>query len=293
MKSNQQCYLCKSQQIQQRDGRVRDDDELRVLECEDCGLVFLSSFNHINASFYEDSKMHPKTEIDLDIRDWQNETEWDDERRFQSLKSLIVNKKVLDFGSGSGGFLLKAKEIAQSTTGIELEKRVDKEYKKKGINVFTSIKEIGEEKFDLITLFHVLEHLTDPRESLKELSNKLVSGKGMIYVEVPNADDVLLTLYGNRPFSEFTYWRCHLFLFTANTLSLLAKQSGLSVVFVKQVQRYPLSNHLHWLAKGKPGGHQQWYFLDTPDLHVAYEKQLASIGVCDTIVAGLVPLHNS
>jgi hypothetical protein len=48
-----------------------------------------------------------------------------------------------------------------------------------------------------------------------------------------------------------------------------------------------LSNHLHWLVNGRPGGHQKWHFLDSPELHAAYEKQLAAIGKCDTIVGSV------
>ena len=132
----------------------------------------------------------------------------------------------------------------------------------------------------------MLEHIPDPKSILVELSEILADG-GQIIVEVPNADDALLTLYNNSPFSHFTYWDCHLFLYTAKTLQMLFNQMNLKVNYIKQVQRYPLSNHLYWLANGKPGGHKKWCFLDSSELHIAYEKQLAAIGKCDTIIASL------
>ena len=135
-------------------------------------------------------------------------------------------------------------------------------------------------------MFHVLEHIPDPKLILDELSEMLADG-GQIIIEVPNADDVLLTLYNNKPFSHFTYWSCHLFLYTAKTLQMLFNQMNLKVNYIKQIQRYPLANHLYWLANGKPGGHQKWHFLDSPELHTAYEKQLAAVGKCDTIVASV------
>jgi hypothetical protein len=97
----------------------------------------------------------------------------------------------------------------------------------------------------------------------------------------------LLTLYESTPFSEFTYWSCHLYLFNSSNLALLVRKAGLKMNYVKQIQRYPLSNHLYWLAKGKPGGHQKWHFLDSTELHAAYERQLAAIGKCDTILASI------
>jgi hypothetical protein len=42
---------------------------------------------------------------------------------------------------------------------------------------------------------------------------------------------------------------------------------------------------MHWLAKGKPGGHTQWDFLDDKDLQAHYEKKLSELGKCDTIIA--------
>ena len=106
-------------------------------------------------------------------------------------------------------------------------------------------------------------------------------------VKVPSSEDVLLTLYDSSAFQHFTYWSQHLFLFNAETLRRLAKQAGPCIVSIQQYQRYPLSNHLHWLSKGKPGGHQKWPFLDSSNLNEAYANSLASIGKCDTLIAWL------
>ena len=67
----------------------------------------------------------------------------------------------------------------------------------------------------------------------------------------------------------------------------LIKQAGLKLNWTKHVQRYPLSNHLYWLAKGRPGGHQKWDFLDNIKLNAEYENQLALIGKTDTIIVGI------
>ncbi len=76
----------------------------------------------------------------------------------------------------------------------------------------------------MLTIFHVLEHVPDPKAILSELTEILANGRQII-VEVPNADDALLTLYQCKPFSSFTYWSCHLFLFTAKTLKMLFSQA--------------------------------------------------------------------
>ena len=47
------------------------------------------------------------------------------------------------------------------------------------------------------------------------------------------------------------------------------------------------SNRLYWLSQGEPGGHQEWAFLDSPELKVAYANALASAAKCDTLMAHL------
>lgn len=281
MSSIRACYLCGEKEFKKRAGRVRDNPNLDVLECSRCGLVFLSSFSHVEQGFYEDGRMHDG-EIDINLDAWIRETECDDERRFKWIRPLIAGKSLLDFGCGAGMFLKKTKGIAKSAIGIELEKRLKEHFNNEGLNVTGKLDEL-KESFDIITLFHVLEHLSDPAQVLKELSSKL-NKNGEIIVEVPNANDALLTLYQSKPFSEFTYWSRHFFLFMESTLARLAEKAELSVNYIKQVQRYTISNHLYWLAMGKPGGHKEWHFMDSDELNKAYEKQLASVGGCDTLL---------
>lgn len=246
------CNLCNSQNYKKRKGTVRDNKNLEIFECCDCGLVFLSEDKHIDDTFYENSNMHQA----FNFSKWKNETLEDDTRRFNFLKNSLINKKVLDFGSGNGGFLKLAKNVSKKVLGIELEKAVEPFYKEENIPLENNIDNI-EKKFDVITSFHVIEHIKEPFIILEKLK-ELLEGNGKLIIEVPNANDALLTIYENEAFSNFTYWSCHLYLYTKYTLELLAKQAGFKVEFIKHIQRYPLSNHLYWLSKNKAGGHEKW-----------------------------------
>lgn len=276
------CYLCGCTTSKKRDGTVRDNPELDVLECESCGLVFLSSFNHIEKGFYENSGMH---QSELDINKWLIQSAADDERRFNQFRRRIENQSVLDFGCGAGGFLTLAKQVARKVCGIEVESRLKPYFMENALDVRCELDEF-DEKFDVVTLFHVLEHFPNPSELLKKLANILKPG-GQILIEVPNANDALITLYRSEAFTQFTYWSCHLFLFNASTLSRLARDSGFSVDYVSHVQRYSPANHLYWLSKGNPGGHVKWHFLDSEELCREYEKNLAALGCTDTITCSL------
>jgi len=277
------CYLCGSTDFISREGEVRDAPAINILECNDCGLVSLDSVAHIHSNFYENSGMHGEQNT---MDHWLKETHWDDQRRFEQLKPLLANRRVLDFGCGAGGFLLKAKGLASNVVGIELEKRVLNYWHSK-LSMVSSIEEasaLSEGGYDLITAFHVLEHVHDPREMLAKLG-AMLNSEGRMIIEVPSADDALLTLYDCDAFQRFSYWSQHLYLFTASTLATLIKQAGLKVIAIQHYQRYPLSNHLHWLSKSKPGGHQRWSFLDSTAINHAYAEVLASIGKTDTLIA--------
>jgi 2-polyprenyl-3-methyl-5-hydroxy-6-metoxy-1,4-benzoquinol methylase len=276
------CYLCGQSRFHNRKGSVRDNPSLQILECQDCGLVALSSSDHIKTGHYEESGMHGDDvpPISAVLRS----TTEDDQRRFDLLQSLLVNRKVLDFGCGSAGFLSRARSLAAEVSGVEPERRV-KEHWGDEIVLYDNLDAAGND-YDLITAFHVVEHLPDPRATLADLAAHL-GPKGRLVVEVPSSEDILLTLYDCGAFQAFTYWSQHLFLFNAETLRTLAAQSGLRIISIKQFQRYPLSNHMHWLSKGKPGGHQQWSFLDTPSLTEAYAASLGALGKCDTLIAHL------
>lgn len=279
------CYICSSNTFNTRKGQVRDAPDLKIMECNNCGLVSLSSVEHIHSGFYEKSGMHGEDPTSIDA--WLKDTEWDDTRRLEMLKALLPNKKLLDFGCGAGGFLKKAQHIAGKIAGIELEQRV-RDYWDGQIEIYPDF-ESAEVDYDLITAFHVVEHLSDPRTILKNLAGMLAEN-GRMVVEVPCSDDALLTIYDSTAFQLFSYWSQHLFLFNNETLRLLAEQAGLRIVAIQQYQRYPLSNHLYWLSKGQPGGHQKWAFLDSPELNQAYSNALASVGKCDTIIAHLEKL---
>jgi len=284
VQNENKCYLCECTDQCRRPGKVRDDTSLKILECRGCGLVFLA-LTELPEGFYEQSCMHSGEPPPVEA--WLRDTVRDDERRFRYLSEAMTNIDLLDFGCGNGGFLLKARSNAHHVMGIELEERLQPHFQTNCLEVFQTINDLpSDQYFDLITAFHVVEHLKDPAKMLRQMAMRLRSG-GRIIIEVPSSNDALLTLYKNTPFAEFTYWSCHRYLFNAVNLPLLARKANLKLDYIRHIQRYPLSNHLYWLTKGKPGGHQLWSFLDSEELSKAYETVLANLGRTDTLLVSL------
>ncbi len=134
------CYLCNHPDFSIRKGAVRDNPSLQIIECTNCGLVALSSLQHIHTSHYEDSGMHGDSLPS--IESWLKGTEQDDQRRFEMLKSIFVNRRFLDFGCGAAGFLRKAHLLAAEVAGVEPEHRV-REYWGDSITLYSELKEVG------------------------------------------------------------------------------------------------------------------------------------------------------
>lgn len=260
---------------------TRDDETIDVYQCGVCGTKFLSVVDRPND--YENGFMYETNNLsELNIEERLRLFADDDLRRCEMVKDICRGKRILDFGCGFGGFLHYISEVADSYSGIELGKQERNYLNGEGVFCYTDIEEC-KDKFDVITLFHVFEHLNEPRMWLDKLAEYL-DKDGYLVIEVPNANDILLCLYENEAFADFTYWSAHLFLYTIKSLSMLVNECGkYNIISAGQVQRYPITNHLMWLAKGKPGGHNVWQFLDSDDLDKAYEKKLTELEMCDTL----------
>ena len=276
------CYLCSHRKFRIRATKTRDRDDVRIVECEQCGLVSTDKISHLADGHYEESQMHGENPPSME--EWLQSCEHDDQRRIESLDTLIRGRRVLDFGCGAAGFVDKAQTIAKSVVGVEVERRVHEHWNGR-LELYPSLEPAGAD-FDVITSFHVFEHLTDPRAMLQLLAKHL-KPTGRLVIEVPSADDALLTLYESEAFRKFTYWSQHLYLFNSATIRTLGEQAGLKVIAIEQIQRYPLSNHLYWLSKGLPGGHGAWGFLQNQQLAQSYADSLAAVGKCDTVCAHL------
>lgn len=141
---------------------VRDNNDISVKKCKKSNVYYLSENNYVNDSNYQDKHF-----IDY----WGGggretaliNTLKDDSRRFQQFSEIIKNKDYMDFGTGLGGILDLFKRVAKSTSGIELQKEIRDHLTTSGYAMYGSLKEIPNNvKFDVISLFHVFEHLSTP-----------------------------------------------------------------------------------------------------------------------------------
>lgn len=98
-----------------------------------------------------------------------------------------VKKKgnLLDIGAGTGDFLAYAKSKNWEVIGIEPSQKAKDLALKKGVLFVKSTEELSDNSFDVITMFHVLEHVEDLDKQLSELK-RISKPNGIIIIAVPN-----------------------------------------------------------------------------------------------------------
>ena len=275
--------ICSPDSIQEFYPQVRDRNDIKVMRCSKSGVIFLQRSDHIDASQYYEKKdkleywaATCRQEALLSCVD-------DDKRRAEQLETVIRNKRWLDIGTGVGGILDLLAPHAAYVCAVEPQVTAREELKNLGYHVYKDVGEVEETNFDVITLFHVFEHMPNPLESLNSIASKME--RGQVIIEVPHAKDALLTLFDLDNFKEFTFWSEHLILHTRVSLEAMLRKAGFRDIQVSGCQRYPLANHLYWLSKGKPGGHKEWSFLLSKELDDAYNQTLDRLDYTDSLIA--------
>ncbi|MCP4268649.1 MAG: class I SAM-dependent methyltransferase [Candidatus Brocadiaceae bacterium] len=275
--------ICNQESIAPFFPKVRDRDDISVLKCNKSGVIFLSRSDHMDMSHYEEME---------GFSYWGSEERnraitacfEDNHRRFAQFREIIANKRWLDIGTGAGGILELLSTFASKTYAVEPQKTARQSLIESGYEVFSSISEVPVDNTDVVTLFHVFEHFSDPLGSLELLKEKMNLGAKVI-IEVPHANDFLISFFDSDHFKAFTFWSEHLILHTRHSLNQLLEKAGYKNITIEGFQRYPLANHLYWLSNGKPGGHIQWSQLRTSDLDTAYMNMLRSLDKTDTLIA--------
>jgi SAM-dependent methyltransferase len=259
-----------------------------VSRCRRCQLVFLRPMpSGDDLSDYYAGEYRELYDTEESVERRFNDDLAEANRRVSRLKpSIAPGARVLEIGSGSGAFLSAVKPYAGSVQGIELDARSrDWIRDTLGLPIARTLDDFpsSDGGFDVIAMFHVLEHLPDPSEFLAALADRLAP-EGKIAIEVPNVDDVLVSTYAVPGFIDTYFTAAHLFYFAPSTLTAVIGKSGLRAE-VQCVQRYDLSNHLRWLGTGKPGGQGYYGKILSPSTTEAYARDLIRSGKADTLWA--------
>jgi len=221
------CKVCQSKNIH----HFCEKNGYMILRCNSCGLAFVnqnvtakeilhyysSKYNYEYPSIWGDASRHALA-------------------RYKLLKNTSDKEKgfLLDVGCSFGHFLTVAKQHGWVVKGIEIDHNcVIYAQQKFGLDVFAGTLEqahFGDSTFDVITLFHVLEHITNPQRMLLDFF-EILKPDGILLLLTPNIDSLHFRIL--KTFHPWLSPPAHLFYFSQKSLELLLKRSGFVIRSMK------------------------------------------------------------
>lgn len=240
------CNLCgrddSSLVFVQRDQLTECDQPFNVVRCRQCGLVYVNP----RPASAEMGAFYPTTffSYQLDLKPEAVRSararmiafvaRSSAEQRVDALRRWLnpnQNYRVLDMGCGKGGFLSVLRErLGCSVAGVDFDGEAARYCRENlHLDVVTGdarALETLKGGFDLVTMWHYLEHEFNPAATLRSV-NKLLDTDSYVLIEVPNASSLENRLCGRKSFL-YDIPR-HLYHFSPDTLSRLLRRSGFEV----------------------------------------------------------------
>jgi SAM-dependent methyltransferase len=202
-------------------------------QCSVCGLVFLNP------------QPDPEELLRYYGRDYYGGGEQKFTEGIEALRLFFAQSRVcrlkkylpragraLDIGCGQGVFLQLLRREGWKVQGTELAEEPARRARQSGIPVFLG--EIQEGQFaegglDLVTLWHVIEHLRDPAGMLRRIS-LMVGKKGLVALSTPNVESTQARVFRERWFHLDP--PRHLYLFSPKTLDRLMAGAGFRMIYL-------------------------------------------------------------
>lgn len=219
----------------------------KLAKCMRCGLVYLNprpekeDIKKYYPPWYHSRAQAQVTDI-TKTKIWG--IPWQEAMKNKAEPILRYKKKgrILDIGCGDGSLLKFLKESGWQTYGVELQDSSSLYAQNVlGLNVFSGRFEEAnypEDSFDVITLFHVLEHLPNPSGTLKK-ARMLLRKDGFLLIAVPNFHSLEAKLFRSKWVGISA--PLHLYHFTPRTLRMMLKNCGLipvEVGFIPEQTKY-------------------------------------------------------
>lgn len=224
------------------------EDEFNVVECRRCGLIYVSPRPNDEeiGKFYPDTYAW-KEILQADSVPTKFVRRLEKGYRYHLLKdqTLKVLKfterstgKVLDIGCGTGDRLDVFRSKGFETYGVEISDSADYAKEQLKLNVLKRdlfSANFPNKYFDIITLYHVLEHTYNPLKVCEEI-HRILKEDGFLVIQVPNKESFQYKLFRKR-WAAFDVPR-DLYYFGTKTLSSLLKKVGFKVLKVDHMMNW-------------------------------------------------------
>lgn len=203
----------------------------RVVRCRECSHVFCSPLPKNMYKNYEDV-------VDREYLRHSQTRILSSKAVLNTIKNLVSSGRLLDVGCATGDFLSAAKDCDYSVEGLELSRWSSEIVKNKGILVHKKLLKLlsGQfpERFDIITMFGVIEHFQSPFDEMRHI-NKLLKPGGLVVIWTGDVNGLMSRILGRR----WWYWQGqHIQYFTHASLNRLALSTGFKHIATKL---YPIA----------------------------------------------------
>ncbi len=234
-----ECWNCNGKLFESSWSDLNGD---KLFSCNSCGLIQCTKIPsyQLLSDFYNDtlySDFYQSHVIDnhnkrKELFGRQRVTDW------INFFGKNTPQNVLEIGCGSGFTLSAAKDNGFEVTGLELnQKCVDFCHKQGLFSVYNeSLEEFTKKsdvKFDIVGMYDVLEHLTNPRETIQNIKNLLKPG-GLLSIYVPNSNSFIINILDSSR-TQWVWQPFHLSYFNEASLGYLLKDFGFQAVHVDTV----------------------------------------------------------
>lgn len=214
-----------------------------VMSCTLCGFIHLSpiptkeSINELYKTEYYSHKRPLYIKRNLEDERWWR-TVFEDRLQTITEYKRSGGKRLIELGSGPGLFLKYAKKNGWSVLGIEPSSIASKFSRHSQVKVLEvlfedlDLESVG--VFDSVVMFEVLEHLSNPRETLT-IANQLLKGGGIVCISVPNDYNPFQKI-ARRALKMKPYWLApplHINYFTTESIVKLLRRCGFEVVYME------------------------------------------------------------
>lgn len=216
---------------------INPQDNFQLVSCLDCEAVFIPDLT-INEEYYSKNYSNDYYEVESSIKPVSRLEHLLNKLSVKIKESLILKNflrgdtklKILDVGCGDGKFLENLDVRFFEKYGLEINPKGYGICKDKGLKVANKeLKNASFEDsfFDVVTLWHVIEHLKDPNETLG-LIKKILKKEGVLMIATPDTDSLGFK-FGKKYWFHLDVPR-HLILYNKKSLSLLLEKAGFKVI---------------------------------------------------------------
>lgn len=205
-----------------------------IVECSSCHFKFTNPRPETNklGEYYksEDYISHSNTSKGFINATYQTVRKYTLLKKLQLISKFYKTGSLLDIGCGTGEFLNICQNAKWKVIGIEPDSNARKSAIEKYSLIVKPEEEISkliDNSFDIITMWHVLEHVPRLNDRIEEL-RRLLKPNGVIIVAVPNCNSLDATIY-KQEWAAYDVPR-HLYHFTPADIERLFRKHGLKLV---------------------------------------------------------------